>query len=89
MPEICEFCGGVCSPGSHNAKVDAHLETMVEPVAHQKLINGLSRHVLRKEMEPIIAQTILEYYTENHPGNDDMDEAVLWTIRKEWGLSTP
>ncbi len=89
MPVICRICEGVCILNVDNAKSGVHLEPMVRLPVHLKLVEGLAYHVGRGEMEAAIAVTIVRYYDENHPFNNALDEAVLWVIRKEWGLSCP
>ena len=65
------------------------LARMAKPTVHQKLTDGLTYHVIRGEMDRDEAEHIINFYDEQHPDSDFLDDAVLWQIRKDYGLEAP
>ena len=53
---------------------------------HQKLADGLNVLVLQEHMTKAEAERIYNHYVEYHPNEDYLDEAVLFSIRKRYGL---
>lgn len=60
-------------------------------VPHQKLIDGLNYHVLRQEIDRDEATQIIDIMNENYPEptSSVLDEAILFQVRKDWGLAPP
>ena len=61
----------------------------IENAPHQMLVDGLGYHVLKGEISQERARFIIDHYQRHFPDEDYLDEGILFSIRKQYGLNAP